>query len=138
MPMVDVGVVRMPVDHRRVSMDMDVRLARWVAWSVPMPVVLVVDMGVLVRHLLVGVLVLVSLREVQVEANTHQARGDEQLNGDRLPEHDDRERRSNERGHREIGAGSRRAEVPQGKHKAGEADAVSEEADCGRGQGDAC
>jgi hypothetical protein len=67
MPMMDVGVMWVPVDHRRVPMDMDVRFARRMAGSVSVLVVLVVDVSVLMGHRLVGMLMLVVLDEVQVE-----------------------------------------------------------------------
>ncbi len=61
MAMVQVGIVRVTMDHRRVPMDVDMRLPRDHARPVLMPMVPVVDVGVLVHQLLVLMLVFVVL-----------------------------------------------------------------------------
>lgn len=69
----------MPVRHRLVTVEMRVRLALWIVRPVLMLVRRVVNMAVRVRHRLVGVLVIVPLREMQIQAEPHQQRSDQKL-----------------------------------------------------------
>ena len=64
-PMMEVRVVRMPVDQADVPMPMSVRLAGRVADAVRVLMVLVVPMPVFMFHRLVKVLVLVPLGQMQ-------------------------------------------------------------------------
>ncbi|MNT43072.1 hypothetical protein D3C72_1795230 [compost metagenome] len=57
------------------------------------------------------------------------------MQGDGVAEERDRQKRADEGGEREVGAGSRRAEVAQAEHEEDEADADAEKADEG-GAGD--
>jgi hypothetical protein len=65
MPMVQVGVVRVSMGQRRVSMPMHVRLAGGHAGLVFMLMMFVVSVPMLVRHRLVRMLVFVPLRQMQ-------------------------------------------------------------------------
>ena len=65
MPVMDVWVVGVAMDERRVSMPVRVGLSGYDISSVGMPVMLVMDVPMFVLQVLVGVLVLVSLGEVQ-------------------------------------------------------------------------
>ncbi|HJT07276.1 MAG TPA: hypothetical protein VJ747_10135 [Stellaceae bacterium] len=111
MPVMDVWVVRVPVDDRGVPMDMDVRLAGRVAGRMPVAVMLVVHVRMLMHHAFVGMLMLVMFHEMQVEADAHQERCGKQLCCYRLTEAGDGERRPDERS-REVGARPGGAEVP--------------------------
>ena len=64
-PMMEVRVVRMPVDQAAVPMPMNVRLAWRVAGAVRVLMMLVVPMPVFMFHRLVKVLVLVPLGQMQ-------------------------------------------------------------------------
>ena len=94
---VDVGVVRVAVDERRVAVAVDVRLARRVERRMGVPVMLVMHVGVLVNQLLVAVLVLVMLGEMEPEPRRHQRAGDDEARRDRVAEQQDREQRADER-----------------------------------------
>jgi hypothetical protein len=85
-PVVQVRVVRVTVDHRRVPVHVDVRLTRGIIRPVRVAMVLVVHVGVLVNHLLVPVPVLVVLDDVQVEADPHQRGRRDQARAQRLAE----------------------------------------------------
>ena len=84
-----VGIMRVLVHHRRVTMRVGVRLAGRVAGAMRVPVMFIVDMPVLVLHGGVGVLVLVALGEMQIEPDPHQRRRCEQAKRDRIAEHYD-------------------------------------------------
>jgi hypothetical protein len=71
MAMVNVGIVRMRMFEAGVPVRMAVRFAGRIVRRVFVLVMLVVRMFVLVRHWLVNVLVLVNLRYVQPDANSH-------------------------------------------------------------------
>lgn len=65
-PVVQVWVVRVAMHHRRVPVDVDVRLPHSDVRRVFMPVMAVVNMGVLVDQLLVLMVMLVVFNQVQV------------------------------------------------------------------------
>ena len=81
MLVVHVGDMRMPVPHSRMSMGMCVWLAGWIARQVLMLVVLIVHVGVGVRHRLMVVLMLVVLGQVQPDAYAHHETGRNELEG---------------------------------------------------------
>ena len=74
-PVVDIRVVRMPVQQLRVAVPVHVRLFAVPVGPVLMPVVFVVHVAVLMLHRLVQVPVLVPLAEVQPYAGKHQRGG---------------------------------------------------------------
>jgi hypothetical protein len=78
-PVMEVRVVRMPVDQAVVPMPMTVRFAGRVAGAVRVLMMLVVPMPVFMVHRLVNVLVLVPLGQMQPEAEAHQTASNEQL-----------------------------------------------------------
>ena len=86
MPMVKVGIVRVFVAHRRVVMRVGVRLAGRITGLVGMQVMVIVNMSMLMIHRLVAMVMLVSLRQMQVDADRHQDRRAGQLRGDGLME----------------------------------------------------
>jgi hypothetical protein len=69
--MMKVRVVRVGMLERLVAVPVAVRLAGWIIWAVLMPVVRVVNVPVRVLHRPVAVPVLVTLGEVQPDANGH-------------------------------------------------------------------
>jgi hypothetical protein len=72
MAMMNVRIVRVAVCQRRVDVVMAVRLAAIPAFRMVVLVMLVMPVGVPVRHRLVAMLVLVPLRQVQPQATRHQ------------------------------------------------------------------
>lgn len=73
----DIGEVQMPMDHRHVPMEVDVRLAGRIIVTVDMLVVLVMDMAVFVFCRLVRVLMRVPLGQVQIYTNANKRRGED-------------------------------------------------------------
>ncbi len=84
-PVVEIGVVRMPMHHGRVRVPVRVRLPLRRARFVRVPVVGVMPMAVLVRHLLVGVQVIVPLRQVEPQAERHQSAGEDEARRAKQP-----------------------------------------------------
>ena len=76
MAVVEVGIVWVPVHERLVTVPMGMRLLPQLARRVCVLVVFVVHVPVLMFHRLVGVLVLVPLGQVQVEAEGHERGSD--------------------------------------------------------------
>ena len=77
-PMMQVGIVRVPMNQADVPVAVGVRFAGRHAGCVGVLVVRVVDVGMLVFHRLVHVRVVVTFRQVQPKAEAHQAAGDHQ------------------------------------------------------------
>ena len=73
----DIGEVPMPMDHRHVPMEVDVRLTGRVIVAVDMLVVLVMDVAVFVFCRLVRVLMRVPLRQVQTYTKANKHRGED-------------------------------------------------------------
>jgi hypothetical protein len=117
MLMMQVGIVRVPVHHRRMAMPVGVRLSLRLIKTVDVLVVLVVDVRVLMLHGLMNVLVLVSLGEVEPDAQAHEHATNEEPQRHRLVEHWDRKERPDKGCGREVGAGSCCPQVPQRQHK---------------------
>ena len=67
-----VGIVRVLVNDRKVHMAVRVRLANRVTGPVPMPMMLVVHVAMFVIERFVSVLVLMPLGEVQIQPDPHQ------------------------------------------------------------------
>lgn len=102
-PVMQVGIMGVPVDHRRMAMPMAVRLTRRDARRVIMLVMCVVDMAMLVFERFVGMFVAVRFGQVQPKSNRHQDARDDERHGDGFTEHRHREQRADERRGREIG-----------------------------------
>ena len=115
--MMQIGIVWMLVPDRRVPMPMGMRFARRVAGRVIVPVVLIMRMSMLVLHGRVGVLVLMSLGQMQNESCRHERRREPKLHGHGFAEGDQSQRRADERRRREVGARPRRAEMTQRQHE---------------------
>ena len=72
-PVVQVGVVRVPMHHRLMPMQVGMRLTGVDARCMIMPMVLVMAVPVLVFQHLVGMLVFVPLGQVQPQSDTHES-----------------------------------------------------------------
>lgn len=108
-PVVKIGVVRVPMPHRLMPVHVGVRLRD--RPIVCMPVVLVVDMSMFVFERVVLVFMIVPLGKVQAKANGHQYTRKNELQRKRVPEDGDGQQRANEWRKREVGAGAGRTEV---------------------------
>lgn len=110
-------------------MGVCVRLAGRISRLVGMLVVFIVHVGMRVLRRLVNMMVLVMLAQVQPHTQAHQHTSQRQLTGKGLLQKC-QGRDSAEKGRgREVGAGTRSAEMSQGENKQHEADAITEEAD---------
>ena len=114
-PVMQVGIMRMPVLDRKMTVPMCVGLASGIAGGVDMLVVRIMGMPMLVLDglVLMLVLVLVRFREVQIEADRHQHPRTDQAGRHPFSEHRCREDRSYERRCREVRTCSRRSQVAQ-------------------------
>ena len=128
MPMMEIGIVRMPVHYRFMPVPVIVRLARRIVRPVHMMMVLVMRMTMLMFHRSVRMLVLVTFGQMQPQANRHERTSHHQPNRQRLVEHCQREQRADERSQRKIGSRARRPEIAQAKHEQREAYAIAEKA----------
>ena len=128
MPVMHVGHMRVRMPHHRMLMKMRVRLARRVEAAMRMAVVLIVSMGMGMAYRLVQVLMLVMLGQMQPHPKRHQSARQDQLHRDRFAQRDHRRNSADEWRSREVGTGSRAAEVTQRHDKKREAHPVSEKA----------
>jgi len=110
-PVVQIGVMRMLVHERHVSVAMRVRLARGVAGFVRVLMMHVVRVPMLVLEGFVHMFVLMRLGEMQINAACHQQTGDDEQRPHGFAEQCDCNDRADERRRREVGAGACRAEM---------------------------
>ena len=73
MPVMQVGIVGMFVDHRCVPVPMRVRFVDRIVWPMGMLVMFIVPVPMLVHHLGVPVLVLMLFGDMQIDAERHQS-----------------------------------------------------------------
>ena len=125
MAVMQVGKVRMDVGHRFVPVEVSVGFVHRIVGTVPVLVMRVVEMGVIVLYLFVGMPVLMALGQVQPDAERHRGRRQRQPDGHRFAEEPKPDDRANERRRGEISPGPRRAEMAQRQHEQDEAHAVS-------------
>jgi hypothetical protein len=129
--MVQVGVVRVLVSQRFMSVPMRMRLR--VGTVTTMLVVFVMCVHVLMLERFMGMLVFVPLRQVHPQADGHQRACSDELWRHDLPEKNYCQKRSDERSQRIIRAGTRCAQMAQGKNEHDEADANCKKAERLRG-----
>ena len=79
MPMMQIGIVRVPVCDADMPMPMGVRFARRIGRRVIVLMVLVMTMPMLVFHGFVQMLVLVPLGQMEPQPKAHQRPGDHKL-----------------------------------------------------------
>src|ERR1700739_233350 len=121
MAMMEIGIMRVAMHQPHMNMRMGMRLAR--------AMMRVVNMTMLMLDPLMHMLVLVPLREMEVEAKRHQRAGGNQRHGHRLTEEENRHHRADEGRERVISSRARHAECAQRGDIDGEADAVAEKAE---------
>ena len=109
-PMMQIRIVRMPMAHRLVAVPRRVRFSD--RSVVGMPMVVIMDMSMFVFERLMEVFVLVPFGEVHPEADRHQDAGGGQLRTEPVAEHGQRHEGADKGRQREIGPGSRRAQMP--------------------------
>ena len=107
MPVMEVRVMRMPVDEPFVPMFMGVRLGAVPIGVMRVAMVLVMNVPVRMDERLVRVQVLMTLRDVQPHAGSHQGRSGPEEGVGRFAEQPQRDRSAEERRNREIGASAR-------------------------------
>jgi hypothetical protein len=119
MLMMGIRNVGMAVRQGSVPVPVRMRLARRVVRTVRVPMMLVVTVGMRMGLSLVNMSVFMMLGDMQPYTHAHQTRGSQKLGGDRLPQANDGRRGTKERGGREVGPGSGRAQAAQGAHEQG-------------------
>lgn len=129
MSMVHIGHVRMRVAHFAMGVKVRVRFAGRIERTVPVLMMFVMHVGMAMRQGLMNMFVLVSLREMQPNTDSHQNAGDGKLHRDRLAERQDCGNAAEEWRGRKVCARSRCSEVAKGDDEQGKADAIAEEAD---------
>ena len=116
-PVMDVRIMRMRVDQRFMPVWMRMRLARWIARGVGMPVMLVVRVEVVVLRRLVLVFVFVPLGEVQHHASAHEYRRNAKSQGQAVPQEQNRKGCAHKRRDGKVSACPGRAQVAQRQDK---------------------
>src|SRR4051812_17947982 len=127
MPVMQVRIVRVFVDHGRMPVPMRVRLANRIVWSMAMLVMFIMPMPMLMHHLVMPVLMLMLFGYVQIDAKRHQGARYDQAKCDGLAKYDDGQNRTDERRRRKIRPGTRRTEMAQSQHKQSQTDPVTRE-----------
>ena len=74
-------------------------------------------------------IVLVALGQMEPDADAHESRGNEELQGQEIAQQHDGEQGPEERRRREIRSGSSRADMSKRQHEQDQADAIAEQAD---------
>ena len=134
MAVMHVGRMRLDMPDRSVRVHMGVRLARRISGKVRVLVVLVMHMGMRMRHRLVHMLVRVAFGEVQPDANSHERARCDEREADRLCQRDHCRDRPQERRGREIGPRARSTEMAKRNDIKRETHAITEKPDQGREQ----
>src|SRR6266436_8800757 len=130
---VQVRIMRMLVHHPRVLVRVAMRLAGRIVRCMGVLVVGVVHVPVLMRERLMHVLVVMRLREMQIDPDPHQHRSTDEGQGRRLAEQRERQSSTDEGGRREISAGASSSQMAKARHKQHQTDAIAEKADGCRG-----
>ena len=125
--MVQIRKMRMAVHERLVPVPVRMRFACRNVRVMLMLVMFIVHVGMFVLQWLVGVQVLMSLGEMQVYPQPHQAPGREQLPGHGLRKKRHPKRRANEGRRRKVCARTRRSQVAKREHEQYEAHAVAQQ-----------
>ena len=91
-----------------------------------MLVMRIVNVRVSVLQEIVLMIVFVNFSQVQPNAERHQQSRDGELKGDSFAKQQHSSRRPEKRGRREIGSGTRRAQMPERKNEKNQADTIPE------------
>jgi hypothetical protein len=115
MPMMRIRIVGMTMRDRLVAMPMrmPVVAALAIRTLVLMPMMLVVFVLVFVLQRLVGMAMTMFLGQVQPYADGHRHSRSRQPGRERFVQHDDRQRRTEERGDGKVGSSASRTQVTQ-------------------------
>ena len=124
-PVMDVGKVRVTMPQLRVDVPMRVRLPRWLGAVMAVLVVLVMHVPMLVGHLLVPMLVLVALRQMKPDAESHEGTGCNDLDRHRFPQNEHGDQPPEEWSQREVRPCPSRSDVSKGNDKEHQADTVT-------------
>ena len=128
--MMQVRVMRMPVDEANMPMPMRMRLTRWIVRAMIVLMMLVVTMPMLMLHGFVKVLMLVPFGQMQPEPDAHESRRRTSSCRDSgSPSMATASNGAHKRRQREVCASACRAEVPQPKNEQGQAYAIAQETD---------
>jgi len=103
MSVMQVGIMGVAVDQRRMAMPVTVRFGRECAGRMIMMVVCVVDMAMLVFERFVAMFVAVRFGQVQPESDRHEYSSHDERRGDGFAEHRHRQQCADKRRGREIG-----------------------------------
>ena len=128
-PMMQIRIVRMPMDERSMAVPMAVRLIYRIARRVGVLVVLVMRMTVFVLHRIVRVIMLVALGQMHPQACRHKGTRREEPDRQRLMQQRQRQYRADKGSQREIGTSSRRPEMAQAQYEQSKAYAIAKKAD---------
>ena len=120
-----VRIMHMSMAHWLVAVRMCVRFGD--RSVVPVLVVLVMDMAVFMVQCFVLMIMDVTLRQMDPQPKSHQKAGQDEFCGQRLIEKHHGQQRTDERGEREISAGSGGAEMAQRQNEQNKTDADGEE-----------
>ena len=122
--MMDIGKMRMMMTQKPMRVRVRVRLAAIPIEFVLVPMMIVVLMGVRMRHRLVDVLVHVVFGNVQPDTDSHTHRSAPKSTLGGLAIEKQRDRGANERSRRKVGARTRTAQVAQSDDEQDEAQAI--------------
>jgi len=127
MPVMQVRKMRVAVAQRRVAMPVAVHSFARLAFGMVVLVMVVMAVAVFMLECFVDVFVRVPLAEMQPYPPPHQGGGNQKRQRHRVAEQGYGQHGAQERRRRKIGAGARRAEVPQRQHEQDEADTIAKQ-----------
>lgn len=133
MPVMDVRKVRVTMPQAGVDVPVRVRLPRWLAATMAVLVMLIMHMPMFVGHLLVAMLVLVALRQMKPDAESHEGTGYNNLDRHRFPQNEHGDQSPEKWSQREVRAGPSRSDVSKGNDKEHQTDTVADKSYNDRG-----
>ena len=125
-PMVDVGVVRVRMNHWLVPVRVAVRLVRRFGGVVDVLVMFVVGMKMVVLHRLMAMLVLVPFRQVKPHTSTHENGGDAEADCEFVVQKQKRDDCADEWRDGKVCAGSGCPNVTEREHEQRQTHAVAD------------
>jgi hypothetical protein len=128
-PVMGVGKVSVTMNQRSMYVPVGVRLPWRLAAIVAVLVVLVMHMPMLVGHLFVAMLVLVALRQVKPDSDTHEKPGGHELDRHRFPQNEYGDQPAEEWSEGEVRPGPSRSDVSKGHDEEHETDTVPGKSD---------
>lgn len=125
MAVMGVGKVGVTMPQLHVHVPVRVRLPRWLAAIMAVPVMLVVHVPMLVGRLLVPMLVLVALRQMKPNAEGHEGTGRNDLDRHRFPQKQHGDQPPEEWSRREVCPRPSGPDVSKGNNKKHQADTIA-------------